>query len=257
MALEANKKTLTWDEVYNAWTSFHAYTPEWMERLGNKMYSFKNGEMYEHDANEERGSFYGTSYGCSVTFSSNQEPSTVKMFKNLSLETNSSSWYADIDSELESGLIGNNSSYKFEDKEGIKYAYIRRNETDKLDFNKLSILGIGNLQSTPGSNQYTFSGYIPNQVSKSGTDNQGGDELYFNDGSSKLIGVIQEITDKTITTVASANVPATNDFCFVVKNASAESYGVRGYHAKITLTNMSTSFVELFSATTEVFKSNM
>ena len=81
--------------------------------------------------------------------------------------------------------------------------------------------------------------------------------MYFNDGATKLVGVIDTVSDKTISTVSSTNVPTSNDFCFVVKNPQSESFGLRGYHAKIKLTNNSTSFVELYAVNSEVIKSYM
>lgn len=257
MALQPGQRTITYDEVYNAWTSFHSYEPEWMERLGTNFYTFKNGELYVHDESESRTRFYGSSHGCSITYSSNKNPSDVKAFKALSLESNSSSWYATLNSELESGNIGTSSNLKFIDKEGFKYGYIRRHVTNKLDFNKLSIVGIGNLQSVPGTNQYQFTKNIPNQISFNGTDGVGGDELFFNDGTTKIIGVINTFQDNIITTVSTVNLPQADDFCFVVKNAESESFGVRGYSSTIKLINDSTSFVELFAANSEVFKSYM
>ena len=50
--------TITFDEINNAWTSFHSYEPEWMERIGNSFYSFKNGNLYLHDDNDTRTNFY-------------------------------------------------------------------------------------------------------------------------------------------------------------------------------------------------------
>lgn len=257
MALQPGQRTITYDEVYNAWTSFHSYEPEWMERLGTNFYTFKNGELYVHDESESRTRFYGSSHGCSITYSSNKNPSDVKAFKALSLESNSSSWYATLNSELESGNIGTQSNLKFTDKEGFRYGYIRRNSSNKLDFNKLSILGIGELQSSPGTNQYEFTNNIPNQVSFSGSDGVGGDEIYFNDGTTKLIGVVNSYASNVITTATSVNTPTTDDFCFIVKNAESESYGIRGYHCKVKLENNSTAFVELYGANSEVFKSYM
>lgn len=253
MALTLDTRTITWDEVYSAWTSFHSYVPEWSERLGTNFYTFKNGELYIHDENEERTNFYGTTHGCSITYSSNQNPSDIKLFKTIALESNTSEWNATLESELESGNINN----KFEDKEGIRYGYIRRNSNDELDFNKLSVLGLGFLVAIPDTNEFEFSKNIPNQVSANGLDGIGGDVLYFNNGSTQRVGVINTFVEKTISVPTVENVPAINDFCFVVKNSEAESYGLRGYHAKIKLSNSSSGFVELFGANSEVFKSYM
>lgn len=248
--------TVTYGEEVKGWTSFHSYEPEWMSNLGSEFFSFKNGNLYKHDTNDTRTEFYGSTHGCSVTFVSNKAPSDVKVFKNIKLETNHGDWYATLSSEQEQGEIGSQSNLKFVDKEHMRYGYIRRLSTDKLNFNELSILGIGDLESLTG-NDYTFTSTIVNQVSANNADGIGGDELYFNDGTNKLIGVIDSYTGQTISTASSANTPAVGDFCFVVKNPQSESYGLRGYYAEITLKNDSTSFVELFASNSEVFKSYM
>ena len=256
MALDSNRKTITFDEVYGSWTSFHAYTPEWMERLGTNFYTFKDGELYLHDNSESRTNFYGVTYGCDITYSSNESPSETKLFKAVSLET----WYATIESELESGEIGNPRQFKFQDKEGVRYAYIRRLASDTLDFNKLSILGLGPLTIDPTISQFTFSENIPNQVSFNGADGVGGDTLYYVNpaGTALALGVVNSYLGATITLSGlAASGAQAGDFCFIAKNPQTESYGVRGYHAKIKLKNNSRSFVELFAANSEVFKSNM
>lgn len=257
MSVEAGRQTVTWDEVYNSWTSFHSYVPEWMERLGTNFFTFKNGELYIHDENSSRTNFYGTSYGCLVKYSSNQEPSDVKVFKTIGLETNSDSWYATMSSELESGQIGSSSNYLFEDKEGIRYSYIRRTSGDANNYNKLSVLGLGELQ-TISSSTFGFTNNIPNQVSANNSDNVGGDRLwYLSGGSTNEVGVVDSIDGTDITVASVINTPSVNDFCYIVKDSEVESYGLRGYHATITLLNDSTGFVELYGANSEAFKSYM
>jgi len=255
MSLKLGNRTITFDEVYNVWTSFHSYEPEWMERLGANFYTFKGGELYIHDENETRTNFYGVSYGCDVTYSANKNPSEIKLFKTVNLESNSNGWFAEITSELESGRIGTNSNLLFEEKEGMRYGYIRRYETDRLNFNKLSVVGLGNLQSKPATNQFALTDNIPNQVQANNADGLGGDELYFNNVSTQLIGTIDSYVNNVITVASTDNDPGIGDFLFVVKNAEAESFGLRGYHAKVKLINNNTGFVELFGANSEVFKS--
>jgi len=248
--------TVSFDNINNAWTSFHSYEPEWMAKLGNNFYTFKNGNIYLHESETApRAQFYGTNYGMHVEFSSNESPSDIKLFKALALETNSDQWYAELDSSQESGVIGTESYQRFEDKEDFKYAYIRRKTTDKLNFNEMSIVGIGEIQSIDAANSYTFSEQVITQVSTNGPDGLGGDELYVMDGTPQRIGVIDSVSLNTIITVSSDVTPSVGDFCFAVKDPSAESYGLKGYHATIKLTNKSTDFVELYASNSEVVKS--
>ena len=238
--------TITFDELNNGWTSFHSYEPDWMTRLGNRFYTFSGGNLYIHD-DGARTSFYNQKYGCYVEFAVNEGPSDIKIFKNLKLETNNSNWVATVNTDLESGTVP---AGKFIDKEGFKHAYIRRLSSDTLNFNELSIQGLGNLQEIPTANRYRFTDNIPNQISES-------DVLYFNDGSTKIVGAISTITDNIITTSTSTNTPSVGNFCFIAKNPEAESFGLRGYFAKVKLTNDSNSFVELFAVDSEVVKSYM
>ena len=168
--------TISFSEDTKGWVSFHSYHPEWMARLGYSFYTFKNGNIYKHDTNSIRNEFYGVTYSTSVTFSANKAPSDVKVFKTLKLETNSSAWYADLDSQMETGEVGTSSNLKFVDKESLKYGYIRRKANDDLNFNELSITGIGELTSSNG-NDYTFSATIPNQISANNAEGIGDDEL--------------------------------------------------------------------------------
>ena len=67
-------------------------------------------------SNNQRTRFYGFTYGCTITLSSNKEPSTVKVFKTLGLESNNTDWYAYLTTELESGRIGDQTNLKLNPK---------------------------------------------------------------------------------------------------------------------------------------------
>jgi len=49
--------------------------------------------------------------------------------------------------------------------------------------------------------------------------------------------------------------PVIGDYVLYLKDAEAESYGARGYYMETLLSNSSTTEVELFSISSEVFKS--
>jgi hypothetical protein len=253
-----DKKTITYDEGNKGWTSFHSYTPEWMTRLGTKFYTFKAGELYEHDSGT-RSNFYGSPDGCTVTLSVNKAPSDVKLFKNLILETNSGVWSASMSTDLETGSIANN---QFNEFESYFSTYIRQGGS-RLNFNELTIVGIGNLVEIVDTTSYRFANDATEQILTSGTDN-----LYFNSGSTKLVGTITSITGDTDTTltrdVVNINAapngvttfsPSVGNFMFVAKDISSESRGIRGYYCSITLSNSSSGVVELFSVGSETVKS--
>jgi hypothetical protein len=63
------------------------------------------------------------------------------------------------------------------------------------------------------------------------------------------------VTGNKIVGKSFAAVPNTNNFAYAIKNAVAESYGARGYFMSVLLENTSSTAVELFAISSQVFKS--
>ena len=258
--------TLTYSPLLDGWTSFHSYFPEWMENMNSFMYTFKNGEMWKHNSNATRNSWYGTTYPSSVTVLFNDSPNEPKMFKTLSYDSDHK-WNATVITDLSAGSM--DKSY-FEEKEGFFFTYVRRNP-GTIDFKAMSTQGIGNVSLAtiaPGTGYLSvfFNFEIPNSISvfdPTVSPPSGGDVLYVVDAITnviKLIGNVDEIindpsTGNRIVVKVPSNVANINDFAYVIKNAVAESYGARGYYMETTLTNTDTEAVELFAISSQIFKS--
>ena len=257
--------TLTYSPMLEGWTSFHSYYPEWMTNMNNFLYTFKSGELWKHNTNATRNSWYGAASDASkVTIIFNDAPSESKMFKTLACETDSP-WKATITTDLNSGVM--EASY-FELKEGDYFTYIRR-APNTIDLKAMSTQGIGNVSSaavnvSTGFLEVFFDFEIPNTISvfdQTVIPKSGGDVLYcIISGVQTLIGDIDEIvndplTGNKIVVKSFATVPNTNDFAYAIKNSVAESYGARGYFMSVLLENTSSSAVELFAISSQVFKS--
>jgi len=90
-----------------------------------------------------------------------------------------------------------------------------------------------------------------------------GDTVYF--GATPTLGGTITAIDDTLLTISltsdgscgtiSGTAPVNGNHILYFKDAVAESYGARGYYMEITLTNTTTTAVELFAITSEVFKS--
>jgi hypothetical protein len=247
-------KTITFDEKSNGWTSEWSFKPECMTRLNNGFFTFKNGQLYKHHSETaQRNYFYGDDgnmsvYNSEITFVFNQAPSECKHFKTISLESSDKGWDVDITTNLDNGHIDYTS---FDTREGEHFAYIRRDSGSYLDYNHLSVQGLGNNTAVAG-NQYSFLS-VPSFLSEEDT------LCYINSLSQKVpIGKIFEFTDTTIKVVAPV-VPIivpVGAFMFVAKNAVAESFGIKGNHAVVKLTSVNSSSPKtLFVANSEVFKS--
>lgn len=126
--------TIAFSEKFNSWTTRYSFEPTCYSTIGNSMISFNdNGDVWLHDSNDTRCQFYeGVPSGASIEVVSNQDPSAIKMFKSLSVETNASGW---------SGKVYTNDEYSgnekqegdilesfFKNKEGFKYSEMPRSK---------------------------------------------------------------------------------------------------------------------------------
>lgn len=249
--------TITYAPANKGWTSFHSYFPEWMIGMNSNFYTFKGGNMWKHYNNNTRNNYYGSQYTSKVTPIFNDTPTTSKMFKTIQLDSNSS-WDTTITTDMSTGFM--DSSY-YQLKEGDYYTYIRR-VSGNTDLDLMSAQGIGDILTVtgaaPGNITLTFNFNIGSIIAV-------GDKLYRDNAGIELIGTITGLTDTSIemfpNPLAVPPVPPTSvtpvigDYVLYLKNAEAESYGARGYYMETLLENNSTSEVELFSISSEVFKS--
>jgi len=122
--------TFAFSEKVEAWTTRYSFTPTCYINSGDVMLSSLDQKgVWIHDENESRNNFYGDPYPSSVTVVSNSDPSAVKMYKAISLETNRKDWEAVFSTNEEyndNNRQKSNITTGFEDKEGFKYREIPR-----------------------------------------------------------------------------------------------------------------------------------
>lgn len=239
------EKTLTFDEDVNGWTSFFSYLPEWMQGLNGRFFSFRNGDIWQHNSPAvPRNNFYGEQFTSKVSLSLNDAPSTEKMFKNIFLEGNKK-WEARLNTNLTDGVIFKD---EFQQKQSRFFAYTRRNE-DATNLTSFSTNGIGNIQEIVG-NTIRF-----NKIN----DLLGvGDKLtQMQSGIAVEIGIIDSIDKATgfVGFTSFANAPALTEFCYATKNARVEGGEIRGYFMRVDLENDDTDFAELFAVNSNTAES--
>jgi len=235
--------TITYSPRLSGWTSFHSYLPEWMVSMNNYLYTFKDGNLYKHNSNQTRNSYYGTLYPSKITTIFNNEPSQTKSFKTIA--TNSTTaWETDILSDQGEGYID---ADWYALKEGTWYAYIRRNADDN-SLAMISAQGVGNV-TTYTSNVLTFTFNIGDIVSD-------GDSLYMLTGSNiQFCGTITAHTNNTITINRTGAIPVPGSFILYLKSSIAESTPTRGTYLEVEFTNNDTDYTEMYMTSSEVFKS--
>jgi hypothetical protein len=240
-------ETLTYSPMANGWSSRWSFEPDWMVGMNSRLYTWKDGSLYVHNSNQTRNEFYGTTYPSTITSVLNDAPTDRKMYKTLAVDSDHV-WSAEIETELGSGAIAAN---EFNLKEGVWFAFIRRNDGD-LDPHEISVQGLGVVYA------YTY----PNIELYSPYDTDGhisvGDALYKLDNTGALV-FLANVAYHNQFIVMLDGVPTepitANDFLVYSKNSVAESFGARGYHMVVTLTNTDTDQVEIYSLRSNVFKS--
>ena len=236
--------TLTYSPQGNGWTSFHSYHPDWMIGMSSRFYTFKNGNLYIHnDQAATKNTFYGSFTPSEVTMVFNQDPLSAKMFKTLEQETNYP-WETFITTDMSTGYMEDN---YFQLKEGDYFTYIRREE-DQTNLDLLSAQGVGALQSVV-STTLNFAFDVPQSISV-------GDKVYYNNaGTILLVGTVTAHSGQSITLNSLSSSPSPGDFILYIKNSQAESFGARGYYMQVRMVNSYSEDIELFSVSSEVFKS--
>lgn len=120
--------TIAFSNKYDIWTTRYSFEPTCYAHVRNTLLSSKGNGLYKHDSNEERCNFYNNSEGCSLEVVSNQDPSAIKSFNSISLETNISDWSASVFSNDEYDDANKQESQisagKFVTREGFQYAEI-------------------------------------------------------------------------------------------------------------------------------------
>ena len=159
-----DSKTISYSEKSKGWTSFKSFIQETGVSLNNKYYTFKDGNIWRHHADEvDRNNFYDTQQDSSVTVLFNEQPETVKGFLTLNYEGSQAKitqdlidpdYYNNIEKDgwFVSSMITNlqeTENLEFKGKEDKWFSNIKGVETElgNLDTKEFSVQGIGNVTS--------------------------------------------------------------------------------------------------------------
>lgn len=249
MICENNSYTISFDEKVKGWTTFHSFQPDFIIGINNDLFTFHNGNLFIHHSDKvERNVYYGKSYPSKISAILNDYPSDVKSIKAISLEGNYS-WDTLIKAYISSVNDFEKSTIKdaeFIKKEGIWYAYARRNEDSKQTDSK-SLYGIGKVEKIESSKVF-INGYSDTMTA--------GDTLVK--GTDLIIvGIIKSISrdDKTTIIEIDSNDLNVGDFVCGMKDSRIEGGNLRGYSIRIDLEIYKPDKVELFAINAEVNKS--
>ena len=255
--------TLSYSQGVAGWVSFYSYYPDWMIGMNNFFYTFKGGNIYRHNVNTARNTFYGEFTPTTIQSVFNNSALENKLFKTINLEGDAP-WSADLETDLQvSGFI--NQGW-FEKKEAAYFAFVRNNTIGEFALRSLN--GIGNSLTVTGAG--TTSATINFSVFpliSIGSIISVGDYVYFGHPNPSFAGQVtainvdlpnglnQIVINNAMTSPLSVTIPSNVNFFFYVKNSVAESHGVLGHYCTFTLQNDYDTKIELFAVESEVMKS--
>lgn len=124
--------TLSFSTYLNKWVSRYSYSPESLCSVSNRLISFNEGYLYNHE-NPVFNTFYGQVYDSAIAFPHNEAGNTIKTFESMAIEGDQPDHVhirTEVPYEQSSDLI----STDFKNNEGVLYASIYR---DRLSPNVL------------------------------------------------------------------------------------------------------------------------
>lgn len=262
--------TLSYSDMVGGWVSFYSYYPDWMIGMNNYFYTFKGGDLYRHNVNSQRNTFYspwwikiGDAAGAfaPTTLQSvfNTAPLENKLFKTINLQGDAK-WGVTLETDLQySGFIQES---WFEKKESAFFAFVRNNSVG--EFALRSVNGIGKSYEVASGGtvvKFVLGVAIGNIISI-------GDLLYFSVSpyttpilAGKVTAITVDLPNSVnqltidITIPLTTPIPIQDAFFLYVKNSVAESHGVLGHYCTFNIENTSNSKIELFAVQSDVMKS--
>lgn len=257
--------TTSFNEPTGGWSSFYSYSPEFMVGMNNSFYSFNGGNLYLHNSgNVPVCNFYGSQSSASVTTMVNERPLERKLLKAVALESDAP-WQAGFstDESQQTALV---TTAQYVLKEGMYFSNIKHDASlvSTPNFKNRSTVGVGLIASavTGAGTTRTFTFATNIEFSNSISI---GDRIWYGTpaGSPPTVptlligGTISAISGNTITAtgLAAPAIGATGLLIVAVKNAQAESYGISGGYAQMTLTHSDPTQSELFSVEIDYMKS--
>ena len=267
-----NFKTLSFSNAVSGWVSFYSYNPEWMIGMNQYFYTFKGGNLYRHNVNTKKNTFYEPWWfilgditaaftPTRMTSVFNTVPLENKLFKTLNLEGDAT-WSAILYTDIQdSGYILDT---WFEKKEQSYFAFVRNDDSgelairstngigksyqvnvagDTIDFSISPLVDLGNIMSIGDMLYFTIppttNQYLAGQITQINRNYK--------------LGINQIVINTLIP--GSTPIPVQDAYFFYTKNSVAESHGVLGHYCVFEIENSSTSKIELFAVESEVMKS--
>lgn len=117
---DIKSETLAFNERMNFFSTFYSYYPEYLSQVNGNVISYLNGSLYLHNSNNNYNTFYGVFTASEIHSLLNIEPSNVKVFESISVE--SKDVWTPYEISNDNGQLTNLIEQDFQTKEGYHYA---------------------------------------------------------------------------------------------------------------------------------------
>lgn len=144
-------ETIAFSTKSNVWKTRYSFHPTCYMDMDNDFLSSAMQDdsdtilAWRHDISPTHNTFYGKPYDSIIEVSSNQNPSAVKAFKSVSLESAAENWRAVVSTNREKGgnpaLAQEGTIRSFDSKEGNQYASMPRNSQGSESTSNMSYVG--------------------------------------------------------------------------------------------------------------------
>ena len=145
-----NAVTLGFSEGTNKWTSFYSFVPDFYSKINKQFVSFKEGRTYRHNDSDiysrsqsKFNKFYGNDNLSYIDFIFNADPSSIKTYNAISLEsdtkfitgmfTNMGQYYGNYDDVITTSIAFKKVDGTINNYQGEDSNYISGNNTEFYD----------------------------------------------------------------------------------------------------------------------------
>ena len=254
--------TIAYEVRSNYWSTRYSYIAEEIVGLSDRLYTFKDGKIYEHNPSATRNTFYGTAGDSIVEVISNFNPSMVKAYESISLEGNNSNWTATLTNSEQTSTIA---SSIWKEKEGFYYAPIHQDSTNNIDYT-----ATGNVSSIKGTSEVfgigTVSSIATDKITFKNTINNasfplGNTTALFKVSGANLVPLnlyASAVTgDKVLQCNGTVSGLVLDDQVVMIANSAIEGDVIRDYYVKGKFVNSTTTEHELYAINFIYTKSNL
>ncbi len=144
--------TVCFSEDVNGWVTRASFIPENALYLNNIYYTYRNGDLWQHDSpNVVRNNYYGAQYKSHVEFIINDNPSVIKKYKTLGYE-GTAGWIAK--NIVTDQVTGTEATFTPKENKFFTNITQEAKKTNNLDHKNFSTQGIGRSIRKPNEVDY-------------------------------------------------------------------------------------------------------